>query len=84
MPDIIDYSSVKGWAVTAQNADQVIVTDAGQVITGTQVYFATEDGNNASVFAPDQHYTKHKVHKAIHHRAMLVDEIGRLTRDSLK
>ncbi len=82
--DVIDYSQVKGWTVTSQAADQVIISDAGRVLEGVQVFFATEDGNNASVFAPNQHYTKAKVHKAINHRARLVDEVGRLTRDSMQ
>ena len=82
--DVIDYSKIHGWTVTSQAADQIIITDSGQVMSGTQVFFATEDGNAASVFAPDQHYTKKKVHAAIHAKATLVDEIGRLTRDSMK
>ena len=82
--DIVQFDQINGWTVTSQATDQLVITDAGQVVAGTQVYFATEHGNTASVFAPDQHYTREKVHKAISHRARLVDEIGQMTRDSLK
>jgi hypothetical protein len=82
--DIVDYSQIKGWTVTAQAADQVIVTDAGRPVTGVQVFFATENGNAGSVFVPDEHYHRDKIHKAIGHRAHLMDEVGRLTRDSLR
>ncbi len=77
--DVIDYSTVKGWTVTSQATDQVVITDSGQVITGTQVFFATEAGNTASVFVPDTQYTKAKVHSALNAKAKLVDEIGQLS-----
>jgi hypothetical protein len=79
MADIVDYSTIKGWSVTSQATDQVVILDSGQVQTGTQVFFATEAGNNASVFVPDEHYTKAKVHAALNAKAKLVDEIGQLT-----
>lgn len=67
-----------GWTVTAQVADQVKVTDAGQTVVGTQVYFVTAEGNRASVFIPDDHYTAANVKKAIAARAAVVDEVGQL------
>lgn len=75
----VEFSQISGWAVTSQSPDQVIVSDSGQVQTGTYVYFATEEGNTGSIFTPDQHYTTKKVHASIAIRAKLVDEIGRLT-----
>lgn len=83
MTDIVQWDQVKGWAVTSQAPDQTIVTDSGAVLTGTYVYFATENGNTGSVFVPDQHYTVSKVHKSISVRAALVDKIGSLTAGSM-
>lgn len=80
----VEFSQITGWAVTSQAPDQTIVSDSGQVQTGTQVYFATEQGNTGSIFVPDQHYTKNKVHASLAIRAKLIDEIGSLTADSLK
>lgn len=80
--DIINYAGIQGWAVTDQAADQLIITPAGQPVTGTQVFFATEKGWSGSVFIPDEHYTKEKVHKAVNIRARLTDEVGALVRDS--
>jgi hypothetical protein len=84
MANVVNYDLIKGWAVTDQATDQVTVTDSGKVVTGTQVFFATEQGNTGSVFVPDQHYTKTKVHASLAHRAALVDEIGALTSESMK
>lgn len=78
------YDQINGWAVTSQAPDQVIVSDSGQVVTGTQVYFATAEGNSGSVFVPDQHYTEKKVHASLQVRASLIDKIGRLTATSFQ
>lgn len=80
----IFYDKINGWAVTDQASDQVIVTSSGQVSTGTYVYFATENGNQGSVFVPDEHYTKNKVHQSISYKAKLIDEIGQLTAGSMQ
>ena len=80
----VEFSQINGWAVTSQAPDQVIVSDSGQVQTGTQVYFATENGNTGSVFVPDQHYTVKKVHASIGIRAKVIDEIGSLTAGSVR
>lgn len=67
-----------GWVVTSQVADQIQNTNAGQTVTGTQVYFRTGDGNAASVFIAEEHYNAATVRKAIEAKAALVDEIGNL------
>ena len=67
-----------GWTVTAQVTDQVITTSAGQVVTGTYVYFTTGEGHSASVFVPDEHYNAATVRKMIEAKATIVDEIGKL------
>lgn len=80
----VEFSQIKGWAVTSQAPDQVIVSDSGQVQTGTQVYFATESGNTGSIFVPDQHYTARKIHASINIRASVIDEVGKLTAESMR
>lgn len=68
-----------GWNVTGQVADQTILTNAGQAVTGVIVYFTTGDGHSGSVFIPDNHYTnKTFVHQAIQAKAVLMDEVGKL------
>lgn len=68
-----------GWIVTGQATGQVVNTQAGQSVVGTEVYFVTGDGNEGSVFVPDNKYTARNVKQAIHERAALLDEVGRLT-----
>jgi hypothetical protein len=67
------------WTVTGQTADQTQITAAGQVITGTQVYFITGAGNRDSVFVPDDAYTVAAVTTLVKARAQLVDQVGALT-----
>lgn len=67
-----------GWTVTSQASDQVKVNDAGQTIIGVQVYFITGEGNRASVFIPDDHYSAKTVQAAIAAKAKIVDEVGAL------
>ena len=67
-----------GWTVVAQVTDQIINTNAGQTVVGTYVYFVTGDGNEGSVFIADQHYNAATVKNAIHAKAALLDEVGRL------
>lgn len=78
----INFENITGWAVTNQAPDQVIVTAAGQPVTGTYVYFATAEGNTGSVFMDDSHYTEKNTHAAVNARAELVDRVGRLTKGS--
>lgn len=68
-----------GYQVTSQASGQVQVTQAGQVVTGVQVYFTTGDGNTDSVFVPDEHYNVDNVRKMVTARATLVDTIGGLS-----
>lgn len=68
-----------GWTVTSQVTDQVILTDAGQPVTGTYIYITTSAGNSASVFVPDNIYpNKKKVTEMLRTKAQLVDDIGAL------
>lgn len=67
-----------GWTVTAQLTDQVIVTAAGQAVTGVQIFFITGDGNEGSVFIAQNHYNPKVVKPAIHAQAALIDTIGKL------
>lgn len=68
-----------GWTVTSQVTDQVRVTDAGQTVVGTQIYFITSDGNRASVFVTDDHYSAKEARAAIAAKAKLVDEVAKLS-----
>ena len=72
-----------GWKITDQVTDQVQNTRAGATITGVQVYFVTGDGNEASVFIMDQHYTPANVRKAVQAKANLVDDVGALSHGNL-
>lgn len=67
-----------GWVVTAQLTDQVIVTAAGQAVTGVQIFFITGAGNEGSVFIANNHYTPKVVRPAIHAQAAQIDTIGSL------
>lgn len=67
-----------GWQVTSQVTDQLITTLAGQVVTGTYVYFITGEGQEGSVFVPDQHYNAATVRKMIQARADVLDEVYKL------
>jgi hypothetical protein len=81
-PDLANLKG-RGWIVTAQVTDQVIVTDAGQTDTGVQIYFTTTEGNQGSVFVSYRHYGSPKhVKERIRAQAQLIDEIGNLTSDS--
>jgi len=68
----------RGWRVTSQVHDQVIPTDAGQAVTGSYVYFVTNNGNQASVFVPDATFSVEQVKRQVKDRAKLVDDIGEL------
>jgi hypothetical protein len=69
-----------GWRVTAQVTDQIINTDAGQTVTGVQVYFVTGDGNSGSVFIANRHYGSAKhVRAVLHAAAQQLDSIGQLS-----
>jgi hypothetical protein len=68
-----------GWIVTSQLTDQVIVTAAGQAVTGVQVFFITGNGNEGSVFIANNHYTPKVVRPAIHAAAAQIDTIGQLS-----
>lgn len=66
------------WQVTDQVTDQVITTNAGQVVVGTYVYFLTGDGHRGSVFVPDDHYAVGNISKMIAAKAAILDEVGKL------
>lgn len=68
-----------GWIVTSQLTDQVIVTAAGQAVTGVQIFFITGDGNEGSVFVANNHYNTKVVKAAIHAEAASIDTIGKLS-----
>ena len=72
-----------GWVVTDQLTDQVIVTQAGQAITGVQIFFRTGNGNEGSIFVADNHYVPKVVKPAIDTQAALVDTIGDLAGNPL-
>jgi hypothetical protein len=65
-----------GWRVTSQLTDQVIVTAAGQAITGVQIFFITGDGNEGSIFVANNHYSPKVVKPLIQAQAALIDTIG--------
>lgn len=68
-----------GYTVTGQVSDQVILTDAGQPVTGTYVYFTTGEGNAGSVFVPDNIYpNRSRVQAMLREKASQMDEVGRL------
>lgn len=73
-----------GWQVTGQEADQVIVTQAGQTLTGTYVYFTTVNGNQGSVFVQDGHGAPKTVHGMIQQEANRIDQIGALHNGSFQ
>jgi hypothetical protein len=68
-----------GWVVTSQLTDQVIVTAAGQAVTGVQIFFITGAGNEGSIFVANNHYTPKVVKPAIHAAAAQIDTIGQLS-----
>jgi hypothetical protein len=68
-----------GWIVTSQLTDQVIVTAAGQAVTGVQIFFITGQGNEGSIFITNNHYTPKVVKPAIHAAAAQIDTIGQLS-----
>ena len=84
MAGLVNFEQVNGWQVINQAADQVIITPAGQPVTGTYVYFATGEGNQGSVFVDDPHYPERNVHAAVDARAQLMDKVGRLHRGSFE
>jgi hypothetical protein len=66
-----------GWTVTSQLTDQTVITEAGQVIAGVNVYFTTGDGNSGFVFVPQAHYhNKETVRKLIEAEADNMDTVG--------
>lgn len=67
-----------GFRITGQVSDQVQNTQAGQTVTGTQVYFITGDGNEGSVFVQAQHYSAATVRKMCEAQATLIDDVGRI------
>lgn len=68
-----------GWTVTSQLSDQFENTGSGQTVVGVRIYFITGDGNEGSVFIPNNHYTTRNVKERIAAQAALLDEIGSLT-----
>jgi len=65
-----------GFRVTSQVTDQVIVTAAGQAVTGVQIYFITGDGNEGSIFVANNHYSPKAVVPLLAAQAALIDTIG--------
>jgi hypothetical protein len=72
-----------GWRVVSQLTDQVIVTAAGQAITGVQIFFITGDGNEGSIFVANNHYTLKAVKPLIHAAAAQIDTVGVLASGAL-
>lgn len=68
-----------GWTVTGQVSDQVVLTPAGQAVTGVYVYFTTGEGQSGSVFVEDAHYNAKTVHAMIAAKATLLDEVYHLS-----
>lgn len=68
-----------GWRVTQQVTDQIINTQAGLTQTGVQVYYATGEGNEGSVFVPNQQYKEHVVRGMLEAGATLLDTIGKMS-----
>lgn len=69
-----------GWSVTGQMTDQVILTDAGQPVTGTYVYILTSEGQSGSVFVPDNIYPNHaKVRQMLQVKADQLDTTAQMT-----
>ena len=70
------------WVITGQATDQVINTPSNQTVVGVTVYFLTGDGNEGSVFIPNNLYNPTNVHKRVHEKAMTLDAVGALTEGS--
>lgn len=67
------------WEVTSQVTDQVIITDAGQPVTGAIVYITTGEGQSGSVFVPDNIYPNAtKVKAMLRAKAQQLDQIAAL------
>lgn len=69
----------QGWRITLQASDQYQTNAANVTQVGVQVYFITGDGNEGSVFVPNQQYNVATVRKMVEAAATLVDEVGRLS-----
>lgn len=67
-----------GWKVTNQVTDQIINTPGGNTQTGVQIYYVTGDGNEGSVFTPNQQYKEHVVRQQLEVSATMLDTIGRM------
>ncbi len=68
-----------GWKITAQLTDQVENTPSGQTLIGVRVYFITGNGNEGSVFVPNQQYSAKNVHSRVRRSAIELDEIGAMS-----
>lgn len=68
-----------GWQITSQLSDQFENTAAGQTVLGVRVYFITGNGNEGSVFVPQNLYTVRNVQERVRAQAQLLDDIGALT-----
>lgn len=67
-----------GWRIVSQQTDQIVNTPGNQTVTGVQVYFTTGDGNEGSVFVPNQQYKPDTVHSMVNTQAHLIDSVGKL------
>lgn len=67
-----------GWQITSQLSDQFENTAAGQTVLGVRVYFITGNGNEGSVFVPQNLYTVRNVQERVRAQAQLLDDIGAL------
>lgn len=72
------------WQVTGQVTDQVASNNAGRTITGVIVYFVTGEGNEGSIFVPNNLYSKDYVHKHVHEAAAKLDEVGNLVEGQIQ
>lgn len=74
-----------GWRVTQQITDQIINTAGGLTQTGVQVYFVTGNGNEGSVFVPNQIYAKTEtVRRLVAAAATQLDDVGRLAENAIE
>lgn len=66
-----------GWKITGQVPDQYSPVAAGQPVIGTIISFVTSDGNQGSLFVPDDQYTTAKVRALVEAKANLVDNVAK-------
>ena len=66
------------WMVTRQEPDTFDFRNPGSSAIGTIVYFTTGEGNDGSVFIPDNRLNPKVARELLSHAARLRDEIAAL------